>query len=145
MNKVFLLVCFLLSLLVGNAQTGENWQIFYNKKQVFKGTPEMEVSAAKLKKVRLKNSDIITIKYNTENLSKGWRRTFYINDSTDQNIKTIEMNEQSGSISVTASAINDLINKKTAKYIYTMSLPKDKALAARIRVRRVLLCKIDWN
>jgi hypothetical protein len=76
---------------------------------------------------------------------KGWKRTFYISDSNDENLKTAEINTQAGSVSFNASVIKDLMNKKQPVFIYTTSLPKNKELAARIRVRRVLLCKIEWN
>ena len=70
---------------------------------------------------------------------------FYINDGDDKNYRTIEVNKQSGRITVNAAVLQKLMNKRKPVLIYTTSLPKDPSKAALVRVRRILLCTIEWN
>lgn len=112
---------------------------------IYKGDVERETAVALLTVKPFTSKDCITIKYNSEHANKGWDRTFYINGPNEKNLKTITIGQQSGTVSVKASALNEMKEKKQPVFIYTTSLPSDKALAARVRVRRMLICKIEWN
>jgi hypothetical protein len=142
------LLIFLLSFLVlsfSKAQSPDNWQILLNKRSIFKGNSDRSNPATIVKTKSLKMSDCLTIRYNTDNADIGWKRTFYVNDSVDQNIKTLHLNKQSGCVSFKVSALKEMIDKKRPVFIFTTSLPRDPSKAAVVRIRRVLLCKIDWN
>jgi hypothetical protein len=145
MNKLMMILSSFVVLSAFSANANDSCEVLFNKQVIFKGEVEQENSVAFIKATRFKNTDCITINYHSEKVNKGWKRTFYLNASDDQNLKTLELNKQNGSISVKASVLNEMKEKKQPVFIYTMSLPTDKAMAARIRVRRILICKIEWN
>jgi hypothetical protein len=145
MNKAIILLSVFLAFAFTTADAKDSWQILINKQVIFKGNSDDESPTVSVKVRVLKKTDCIAINYNMDDPDKGWKRTFYISDSNDENLKTAEINTQAGSVSFNASVIKDLMNKKQPVFIYTTSLPKNKELAARIRVRRVLLCKIEWS
>lgn len=146
MNKQLILLPVFIALSAFIARANDSCAVLFNKQVIFKGDVEQENAIAVIKaEGPLKNTDCITIKYRSEKVLKGWKRTFYLDASDDQNLKTIELNKQNGSVSVKASLLNEMKEKKRPVFIYTMSLPTDKAMAARIRVRRMFICKIEWN
>ena len=145
MNKGLMLLCVFIALALSKAKGNDSCKILFNKQVIFKGSVDDEAAVASLKVKKLTNKDCLTIRYNTENASKGWERTFYINGPEERNLKTITLAKQSGSVSVKASVLNEMKEKKLPVFIYTTSLPTDKTMAARIRVRRMFICKIEWN
>jgi hypothetical protein len=145
LNKHLLIIVALLSASFTNTAAIDTWQIFINKQVIFKGNAEMEETAVAIKIKTLKPQDCLIIKYFIDNPNPNWKRTFYINDSNDISVKTVEINKQSGSVSVNASVFKQLMDKKQPVFIYTTSLPKDPQKAAAVRVRRILLCKINWK
>ncbi len=147
MKKILLLQCVFVALLFLKVKANDSCTIFLNKKTIFKGAVDQEnaVGYLNLKHVRYKKCDCITIKFKSDNENKGWYRTFFINTENDQQIKKIEMPKQSGAVTVSATVLNKQQEKRQPFFIYTTSLPADKKMAASIRVRRVLICKIEWN
>lgn len=145
MNKLLILLSFISTMSVITAQGNDSCEILFNKQVIFKGDVEQQNAVGFMKATEFKNTDCITIKYHSEKPMKGWKRTFYLDASNDQNLKTIELNKQNGSVSVKASVLNEMKEKKQPVFVYTISLPLDKAMAARVRVRRMFLCKIEWN
>src|SRR5215210_5350984 len=123
MKKLFMLLPAFVALPMSPAHANDTCEIMFNKQVIFKGDVEQENSVAFLKAKPFQKSDCLTIRYYSENAKKEWKRTFYINDS----------------------ALKDMNEKKQPVFIYTTSLPTDKAMAGRIRVRRVFICKIEWN
>lgn len=144
MKKIILLLFCFFALAALKAGASDNWRITFNNKVIFKGSDNQMNPLAILKRTKVRKSDCLLIQYNTQDADKRWKRIFYINDSSEQSIKTIDLDEQNGSVSVDASVLQEM-TKKSPVFIYTVSLPKDPALAAAIRVRRILLCKIEWN
>lgn len=145
MRKAFILIFTFLAFAYTSNSENDSWQILLNKKVIFKGSTDKEETTVSFKTVKVKPTDSITINYNPKKADNRWKRFIYINDSADVNIKTLTIDEQRGSTSVNASLIKNQIDNKQPVFIYTTAIPKDKSLAARIRVRRVLLCKIEWN
>lgn len=127
------------------AKANDSCLVLFNKQVIFKGEVEQQNAIGYIKAKQFKSSDCVTIKYYAENISKGWKRTFYIEDATGSNVKTIELGKQSGAVAMKASILNELKEKKQPFSIYTISLPTDKAMAARVRVRRMFICKVEWN
>ncbi len=140
-----MLLCALVSLFFIKASANDSCKILFNKQAIFNGEVEHEASVASIKKRQFTKRDCITIVYNSEHVNRGWERTFYINAAEERNLKTLTLSKQSGSVSVRASALNEIKKKNQPVFIYTTSLPTDKAMAARIRIRRMYICKIDWN
>jgi hypothetical protein len=145
MKQALALVPVFLLLAVFKSLANDSCIVLLNKQVVFKGPVEQQDAVAWIKSKSLKSNDRITIVYHTENESRGWRRTFYVQDSTQENLETIELGKQSGSVTIGATALKAMKEKKEPVFIYTISLPKDKAMAARIRVRTLFLCKIGWS
>jgi archaellum component FlaF (FlaF/FlaG flagellin family) len=145
MQKVILIVATLISFANCEAFGNDSCRILFNKQVVFKGIVEQEDAVAVIGAKVLRSSDRITIIYFTDNGSKGWRRTIYLEDNTGQNIKTVELGKQDGTVTINASVLSPMKQKREPISIYTMSLPTDRKLAARIRVRRVFICRIAWN
>lgn len=140
-----MLLSVFMALAVTDANAGDSCQILFNKQIIFKGGVDRQDAVAYFKARQFKNTDLINIKFYSDNANKGWRRTFYIDDESNNNIKKIEMDKQSGSVTFSASVLAAGKEKKQAFSVYTTSLPTDKAMAARIRVRRMFICKIEWN
>jgi hypothetical protein len=144
MKKLLLIIFSIFALATVNAQT-DNWQIFFNTKAVLKGNSDKADAELVIKTSALRSTDKIVIKYTSATADDKWKRTFYITDSADNNILTIPSSKQTGSISVTAGKLTQYMKHKQPVFIYTTSIPKDKAMAASVRVRRMLLCKIEWK
>jgi hypothetical protein len=145
MVKFSMLLLAFVALTISVAHASDSCKILFNKQVIFKGEVDNESSVSALKVKAFKKSDCITIVYNSETTNKGWERTFYINGPDEKNIKTITTSKQSGSLSVKASVLNEMKEKRQPVFIYTISLPTDKTLAARIRVRRLFICRIEWK
>ena len=128
-----------------HVSANDSCRIFFNKQEIFNGEVEHETSVASIKSKTFTKSDCIRILYKSEHVAKGWERIFYINAPEERNLKTITIGQQSGRASFTATVLNAIKDKKQPVLIYTISLPADKAMAARIRVRRMFICKIEWN
>jgi hypothetical protein len=144
MKKLSLIIFSIFTLAAANAQT-DSWQILFNQKVVLKGNADKPDTELTIKTPALKSTDKITVKYISATADDKWKRSFYINDSVDNNILTIPLSKQTGSICVTAGKLTQLMKHKQPVFIYTTSIPKDKAMAATVRVRRMLLCKIEWK
>ena len=144
MKKIFFLLSFL-GIAFVNAGANDSCKIYFNKKLISKVRVDHDKSVAYLSSRSPKKTDCITVRYFSENVNKGWKRTIYFNARDERNIRTVEMDKQDGSVSVRASLFREMMEKKEPVFIYTMSLPADKALASRIRVRRMLICKLEWN
>lgn len=145
MKNIFLLLTTFLSVAFSKAEDNDRWQILHNKRIILHGSSESENTTVTVKASDFKKDDSITISYNTTNDDKRWKRSFYINNGNNENLTTAEMNEQTGRVSVKASVLDSNIKNKQPVFIYTTAIPKDKALASRVRLRRILLCKIEWN
>ncbi len=129
------------------AQTGSTWKLCFNGKEIIKGNVEQAdelktIDASAILKHPTKN---FTIYYNQADVTTGWNRTFFINDENDQVLHTITMTSQSGSVSFPATYLSKSASSKKPVFLYTTSLPKDKKKAAVVRVRRILLSKIEWK
>jgi hypothetical protein len=139
------MLCAFVALNIAGASANDSCKILFNKQVIFEGPVDQETAVAPLKAKVFTNNDCIIISYKSENANKGWERTFYINESSEKSLKVIRLNKQSGTVAVKAAILNKLKEKKQPVFIYTVSLPIDKGLAARIRVRRIFICKIEWN
>ena len=145
MNKSILLIALLLMLSFVTVNAMDHWEILLNKQVIFKGTSEQENPTLQFKTRTFKKTDSFTLRYTSENAQSGWNRTFHVTDLEEKNLKTVSIDKQSGQVSVKASAVKEIMGKKQPVFIYTTSLPKDPSKAATVRIRRILLCKVEWN
>jgi hypothetical protein len=144
MKTLFFALCTFFLLNWVSAQPPDTWKILLNNKVIASGKSDKADSAVHLKASLLKKTDKIILSYSTANANPGWNRTFFINNEKDESLVTLPMSKQSGSVYMNADRLKKLIAKTKSFYIYTISLPKDRSLAARVRVARVLLGKIEW-
>lgn len=145
MNRRLGLLSFFIVLIISVATANDSCKILFNNRVLFNSVVDQEQAEIFLPGRVFKNRDCITIAYSSDNVSKGWRRSFYLDDANDHNIKTIESVKPKGVVFVKASVLNEMRKKKQPVFLYTMSIPIDKELAARVRVRRMFICKIGWN
>ena len=144
----FLLVLLLITTsMQGYSQTTESWKINLNKAVIFKGNletnnPVVEVNANEILKLP---KAIFTIDYRQPSADKAWKRTFFINNSADETLHSIEMNSQNGRINFPAAYVINLVKAHQPVFIYSSTIPKDVNKAAVVRVRRILLCKLVWK
>src|SRR3954469_18052361 len=123
MKKAILFIAIFTVITIFKAVANDSCVIYINKQVIFKGTVDREEAVATIKAKEIKGTDSIKIVYYSESSNKGWRRTFYIQDSTEQNLKTIELGKQSGSVTFSASVLRAAKEKKKPIFIYTISLP----------------------
>src|SRR4051794_14886243 len=90
---------------VFRANANDSCLVLLNKQVIFRGVVDQENPIAAIKSKDLKTDDVITILYHSESENSGWMRTFYIQDSSQENLKTIQMGKQSGSVTIGAAAL----------------------------------------
>lgn len=130
----FALTCF--------PQDGASWQIKHDKKQLFSATKESaDSNNITLSIADFKEKGCYTISYvedNTATRKMKWIRTIAIYDEKDNEL----YKKSAASVKIPDTDIKKMLTDNNTIRIYTWSLPKDPAEAARIRVRRVHLCTI---
>ena len=144
MKTLFIAICSVLFFNSAHAQAPDTWKIILDNKVIASGKSDKADSVINLKSSVLKKTDKIVLSYSAGSPNPGWNRTFSINNAKDENLITLPMSKPSGSVSLNADSLKKLIAKTKSFYIYTISLPKDRSLAARVRVARILLGKIEW-
>lgn len=145
MKRMWALLSIATILMANTTNAQDKWEAVYNNKVIHKGTADADDVITVPRVPHLKTTDVLTLRYHTENSDNTWKRTFYINDAGDQVLKTVEMNNQSGSVRISNAFLRKLIAKKEPVTLYTSSIPKDQLKAATVRVRRMMLCKIEWK
>lgn len=144
MKNFILLLALLLSITTTNGQQS-NWKLSVDKKILFTGNQDATIKPVLIKAATiLKAKGPATLTFTMAKPDDTWNRTFYLNNTLDKVVKQYEMKKQSGSISIPIKVLQAMAKKKEPLYIYTMSLPKDPNVAAVVRVRRILLSKIEW-
>lgn len=124
------------------AQKYDSWEIFHNRKDVKAFNQKKETDDERrilLLKRSLEEPGFFIITYTPVSEQKDWVRSFLICDSSDKELKKFDNLNQ---LKMLNSDIYRLIGDKQGIKIYSWAIPKDPALAATIRVRRVLLCTI---
>jgi len=141
--KKFILYLFLaFSISQAFAQDGIHLQIKHDKQVIFSATNEDEQkNIVTLSSSGFHKNSCYHIFYNEENTvsSKGkWIRTIAFYDEKDNEL----LKKQTANLKIEDAELNKLLLANKTIKIYTWSLPKDPAEAARIRIRRVHLCTI---
>ena len=148
MKKYLLLLTalFAFCMIEVNAQSGDTWSISLNKQTLLRSPVESAEPTIFISKSALqKGKSMLTIQYATAEGEKDWNRTFTFNYENEQTVKQASLKNQSGSISFAAKDLLKAAQSNKPVFVYTMSLPNDPAVAALVRIRRILLCKIQWK
>ena len=146
MKKIFALFIFLYSIFeIGHAQS-DTWKISLGNKELqsLKVGKNPDTITIYLTKSQISREDSLVIEYTEAHLNKEWNRTFiFYNGQTE--LLHFDFQVSSGIYGLPMKKIAPKLHDNSSLTIYTFSLPKDKALAATVRVRRILICKLIYK
>ncbi|MCW3073461.1 MAG: hypothetical protein JWP69_530 [Flaviaesturariibacter sp.] len=139
MKNRFLIIALLFSMLCV-AQEEDSWQVTHNKTVLLKASTESEAkNTITIKRSDLQKTGFLTLNYSDKTAQRGWERSIILYSKTD-----LALNTQKGATWKISNAILRLLSKNRNKLLlYTIALPTDPAIRARVRVRRVHLCTIE--
>ena len=142
MGKLILYISILLLPAVVNAQDYDSWSVYHNRKEVKKFNNKKET--ADEKKVILLNRILegpgfFIIEYTPAAEQSDWIRTIGFFDSSGKSIR-----EYSNTLflKIHNSEIAGIMEGQEKVQVYSWAVPKDPAVAATVRVRRILLCTL---
>jgi hypothetical protein len=141
MAKLFLYTLILFSASV-QAQSYDKWEIYQNRKEVSAFNNKKETNDEKrvvLLNRSLEGPGFFVIEYKPAAEQAEWIRTIAFYDSTDKQIR--EYNNTL-LLSVHNSEMADIMEGRQKVKVYSWAVPKDPAVAATVRVRRILLCTL---
>ena len=141
MAKLFLYVLILFSATV-QAQSYDKWEIYQNRKEVSKFNNKKETSDEKrvlLLNRFLEGPGYFVIEFTPAAEQAEWIRTIAFYDSTDKEIR--EYNNTLF-LRIHNSEIAGIMEGRQKVRVYSWAVPKDPAVAATVRVRRILLCTL---
>ena len=142
MSKLFLLIPALVVSLVLQAQSYDSWEIYQNRKEVSKFNNKKETNDEKrvvLLNRFLEGPGFFVIEYTPAAEQAEWIRTIAFYDSTDKQIR--EYNNTLF-LRIHNSEIAGIMEGRQKVRVYSWAIPKDPAIAATVRVRRILLCTL---
>jgi hypothetical protein len=147
MKKIFLLLSLGLTYLLLQAQNAQpdSWKIKWNKKVILETSKTNETAnTRKIKSADLKKNYVLEISYKESDAKKEkeWIRSFMVFDESDNEILR---KDSTRNTMITASELKKLFGDKKKIKIYTIAIPADPDLAARVRVRRAHLCTLELN
>ncbi|MBL7741753.1 MAG: hypothetical protein JNK14_21215 [Chitinophagaceae bacterium] len=119
-----------------------SWTIKWNKKVLLTATSENEsANTRKLKKTELSKKYFLEINYKEADpvKAKEWKRSFLFFGDTENELLRKDSTQ---SVKIAAAELKKLFGKQKKIRIYTLSIPTDPDLAARVRVRRVHVCTL---
>ena len=141
MAKLFLYALILFSATV-QAQSYDKWEIYQNRKEVSSFNNKKETTDEKrvvLLNRFLEGPGFFVIEYKPAAEQAEWIRTIAFYDSTDKQIR--EYNNTLF-LRIHNSEIADIMDGRQKVKVYSWAVPKDPAVAATVRIRRILLCTL---
>jgi hypothetical protein len=143
MKNLFLILSFIGISMLSKSQTPQtdSWKIEWNKKTILETTKENEAdNTRKVKLADLKNNCFLEVSYKENPPKKDWKRDFLFFDEGDNELLR---KDSTTSTKISGAELKKLFADKKKIMIYTVALPTDPDLAARIRIRRVHLCTLE--
>lgn len=141
MTKLFFFILVSYSVSV-QAQSYDSWEIYQNRKEVSKFNNKKETNDEKkvvLLNRFLEGPGFFVIEYIPAAEQAEWIRTIAFYDSTDKQIR--EFNNTLF-LRIHNSEIAGIMEGRQKVKVYSWAVPKDPAVAATVRVRRILLCTL---
>jgi hypothetical protein len=121
----------------------DTWKVKWNKKVILESSRENETAnTKKINKAELSRKYCLEIAYTASDPAKQkeWKRSFlFFGDNDNELLRK----DSTHSITLTAAELNNLFGDQKKIKIYTIAIPTDPDLAARVRVRRVHLCTLQ--
>lgn len=144
MKKLFLLISLSSAYLLPQAQGSrpDSWTIKLNKKIILDAFKYSETANTRnIKSSDLDKTGFLEIIYHPGDTAqaKTWKRSFLLMDETD---KELLRKDSTLCVKITNAELKKLLGDKNKISIYTIALPLNMELAARIRVRRLHLCTL---
>jgi hypothetical protein len=94
-----------------------------------------------LSKNDLEKTGFLWINYSDKSTSRTWKRSIVLVDENDK-----EVFKRAGSLcKIGNSFLHDINKKANVLKIYTWAVPSDPQEAAKVRVRRIHLCTINFK
>jgi hypothetical protein len=141
MGKLIFFILILFSATV-QAQSYDKWDIYQNRKEVSHFNNKKETNDER--KVLLLNRFLegpgfFVIEFTPAKEQEEWIRTIAFYDSTD---KPIREYNNTLFLRIHNSEIAGIMEGRQKVRVYSWAVPKDPAVAAAVRVRRLLLCTL---
>ena len=141
MSKLLLYTLILFSATV-QAQSYDKWEIFQNRKEVSSFNNKKETTDERkilLLNRFLEGPGFFVIEFKPAAEQSEWIRTIAFYDSTDKQIR--EYNNTLF-LQIHNSEIAGIMEGRQKVKVYSWAVPKDPAVAATVRIRRLLLCTL---
>ena len=117
----------------------DSWKVSLNEKAIFSASTENEEkNIVKIKSSDLKKKKEFVLIYTEKPKKTDWIRSIMIVGENDHEL----LREENSKIKIKNAALDSLFAKSKILKLYTISLPKDPAKRATVRVRRVHLCTL---
>ena len=141
MSKIVLYIL-ILSATAVQAQSYDKWDIYQNRKEVSSFNNKKETNDERrvvLLNRFLEGPGFFVIEYTPAAEQAEWIRTIAFYDSTDKQIR--EYNNTLF-LRIHNSEIAGIMEGRQKVRVYSWAVPKDPAVAATVRIRRILLCTL---
>lgn len=141
MSKLFFLIL-ILSSATAQAQSYDSWNVYHNRKEVSKFSSKKETTDEKrvvLLNRFLEGPGSFIIEYSPAAEQSEWIRTIGFFDSAD---KLIREYKNMLFLRLHNSEMAGIMEGQEKVKVYSWAVPKDPALAATVRIRRLLLCTL---
>jgi len=142
MNKFLLYILILGAPVVTAAQKYDSWAVYHNRKEVSKFDNKKETNDERkvlLLNRLLEGPGFFIIEYTPAAEQSDWIRTIGFFDSSGKSIR-----EYSNTLflKIHNSEMAAIMENQPKVEVYSWAIPKDPAVAATVRVRRILLCTL---
>lgn len=122
------------------ASAQDSWRVKLNDKTILLTSKENEkANTKKIKSSELKKKGQLEVIYRDKSKDKDWVRTLLLADEEGNDIMR---KEGVSNLKIKLSELKDKLGDHKKILIYTFKTPGDPELAARVRVRTVLLCTL---
>jgi hypothetical protein len=121
----------------------DSWKITWNKKLILATSNSDEAgNILKIGSGDLDKNYVLEISYKEADSKKlrEWNRSFMFMDESDNELLR---KDSTRNTNISAADFKKLFNDRKKIKIYTVAVPNDPNLAARVRVRRVHLCTLE--
>jgi hypothetical protein len=149
MKRSFFIISLAFSWLLSPSQMQalkeDSWTIKWDKKVMLESRSENEAAnTKKIKKDELAKNCFLEIIYKESGPAKEkeWNRSFLFFGDTDAELMR---KDSTRNVKIPAAELKTLFNDQKKIRIYTIAIPTDPDLAARVRVRRIHLCTLELH
>lgn len=143
MHKFLIYILILFPPIVhAQSKSYDSWEVFHNRKEVSKFNNKKETTDERkvvLLNRFLEGPGFFIIEYTPAAEQSEWIRTIGFFDTTD---KAIREYNNTLFLRLHNSEIAGIMEGREKVRVYSWAVPKDPALAATIRIRRILLCTL---